>query len=187
MEENIKRMLKIGCLFSLIIIGSIIYLIFTNSKIKGAGSDCLVGSYLDGEYSKEIPSKNDGCIVDKIVCDNGGVATWNSDIWGIMLNNLTEKTKCNIYFKKNLTNKILDLAKNDTVNLASDDPDNNVRYIGANPNNYIYFNCSDYNNPTANTCELWRIIGVFNNVSKSDGTNSSLVKIIRNDSLGEFS
>ena len=57
MEENIKRMLKIGCLFSLIIIGSIIYLIFTNPKIKGAGSDYLIGSYLDEEYSKEIPEQ----------------------------------------------------------------------------------------------------------------------------------
>ena len=82
---------------------------------------------------------------------------------------------------------IANLAKIDTVNLATDDPDNNVRYIGANPNNYVYFNCSDYSNPTADTCELWRIIGVFNNVTKSDGTKENLVKIIRADSLGNYS
>ncbi len=34
----------------------------------------------------------------------------------------------------------------------------NIRYYGANPNNYIYFNCETY--PDTN-CELWRIIGVF--------------------------
>ena len=50
----------------------------------------------------------------------------------------------------------------------------------------MYFNCSDYNNPTADTCELWRIIGVFNNVTKSDGTKENLVKIIRNDSIGDI-
>ena len=82
---------------------------------------------------------------------------------------------------------ITNLSKTDTVNLATDDADNNVRYIGANPNNYVYFNCSDYNNPTADTCELWRIIGVFNNVTKRDGSKENLVKIIRVDSLGSYS
>ena len=37
----------------------------------------------------------------------------------------------------------------------------NIRYYGASPNNYIYFNCSDYSNQTSSTCETWRIIGVF--------------------------
>ena len=82
---------------------------------------------------------------------------------------------------------INNLAKTDTVNLATDDADKNVRYIGADPNNYVYFNCSDYSNPTADTCELWRIIGVFNNVTKGDGSKENLVKIIRADSLGNYS
>ena len=55
--------------------------------------------------------------------------------------------------------------------------DGNIRYYGASPNNYIYFNCSDYSNPTASTCEKWRIIGVF------DGK----VKIMRNESIGSYS
>ena len=50
----------------------------------------------------------------------------------------------------------------------------NIRYYGASPNNYIYFNCSDYNNQSSSTCELWRIIGIF------DGK----VKLMRNDSIG---
>ena len=53
----------------------------------------------------------------------------------------------------------------------------NIRYYGANPNNYIYFNCSDYSNQTSSTCELWRIIGVF------DGK----VKIMRNSTIGSYS
>ena len=86
-----------------------------------------------------------------------------------------------------MSDKITDLAKTDTVNLATDDPDKNVRYIGKDPSNYVYFNCSDYTNPTADTCELWRIIGVFNNVTKADGSKENLVKIIRSDSLGSYS
>ena len=50
----------------------------------------------------------------------------------------------------------------------------NIRYYGASPNNYIYFNCETY--PDTN-CELWRIIGVFNNQ----------VKIIRNEQIGVYS
>ena len=150
--------------------------------------DAVIGTYIDGEYSKTIPGKNDGYIVDKIVCDNDASASWDNDSWGIVLTNLTKRTKCNVYFKKyTLADKITDLAKTDTVNLATDDPDNNVRYIGKDPSNYVYFNCSDYNNPTADTCELWRIIGLFNNVTKGDGSQENLVKIIMADSLGELS
>ena len=53
----------------------------------------------------------------------------------------------------------------------------NIRYYGANPDNYVYFNCSNYNNPTASTCELWRIIGIF------DGK----VKLIRSSQIGTYS
>ena len=45
-------------------------------------------------------------------------------------------------------------------------PDQNIRYYGSDPNNYVSFNN-----------ELWRIIGVF-------GNN---VKLVRKDSLGELS
>ena len=72
------------------------------------------------------------------------------------------------------TQKITDLAKVDTINLASNDSDKNIRYIGKNPDNYVYFNCSDYNNQTADTCEKWSVIGLFNNITKGDGTQENL-------------
>ena len=59
------------------------------------------------------------------------------------------------------------------------------RYYGASPDNYVYFNCDDYSNQSSNTCEVWRIIGVFN-MEGTDGAGWSLVKIIRNDSIGNF-
>ena len=52
----------------------------------------------------------------------------------------------------------------DSYNLKIDNTkDQNVRYYGSNPNNYVSFNN-----------ELWRIIGVFNDN----------VKLVRKDSLG---
>ena len=65
----------------------------------------------------------------------------------------------------------------DTTNNLMEDVDGNIRYYGASPNNYIYFNCSDYSNQTSSTCETWRIIGVF------DGK----VKIMRGSVIGTYS
>ena len=86
-----------------------------------------------------------------------------------------------------LSEKVTDLATTDTTNFATDDPDNNIRYIGANPNNYVYFNCSDYSNQSDSTCERWRIIGVFKNMTKEDGSKEDLVKIVKDDSLSNIS
>ena len=46
------------------------------------------------------------------------------------------------------------------------------RYIGANPNNYVYFNGD----------ELWRIIGVFT-VEDGNGNTEQRIKIVRNEKL----
>ena len=48
------------------------------------------------------------------------------------------------------------------------------RYTGADPNNYIYFNCDSLEAQNSNTCEIWRII------SEDDNR----LRIIRNDSIG---
>lgn len=57
----------------------------------------------------------------------------------------------------------------------------NIRYIGASPYNYLKFNND----------ETWRIIGIFNNITSIDSNDNekteSLVKIIRNESLGNYS
>ena len=65
----------------------------------------------------------------------------------------------------------------DTTHNLMEDVAGNIRYYGANPNNYIYFNCSDYKNQSSSTCETWRIIGVF------DGK----VKIMRGSQIGTYS
>ena len=193
---------KYGTILSLVLIVTISIIYFTYSKFSSTNeatmyettvepfikNDYFIASYIDGEWSNEIPGKDDGYAVDKIVCDNGTTGTWNNEEWGIDIRNATQKVKCSIYFIKTvkLTNKITTLAATDSTNFATDDPDNNIRYIGKDPNNYVYFNCSDYLNQTEDTCEKWRIIGVFKNVTKSDGTKEDLVKIIRNDFIANI-
>ena len=54
------------------------------------------------------------------------------------------------------------------------------RYIGREPSNYLYFNCSDTSNTS--TCEIWRIIGVFK-VENNQGKSEFRIKIMRNDNL----
>ena len=91
------------------------------------------------------------------------------------------RTKCTMYFKEmSFTDSIL--ACNDTAanciknnaslsnEIATDDPDHNARFIGANPNNYVLFNN-----------ELWRIIGVFNNIDNGSGNKEARLKIIRDE------
>ena len=60
-------------------------------------------------------------------------------------------------------------------------PDKNIRYVGTSPRNYLKFNDD----------EIWRIVGVFNNITTIDENGKekkeSLVKIVRNDSLGYYS
>ena len=195
---------KYGTILSLVLIVTISIIYFTYSKFTSKNemtvyettvepfikNDYFIASYIDGEWSNEIPGKNDGYVVDKIVCDNGAIGTWNSDEWSITIRNATKKIKCSVFFivkPLSAVEKITTLATTDTTNFATDDPDNNIRYIGANPNNYVYFNCSDYNNQSDSTCEKWRIIGVFKNMTKSDGTKEDLVKIIRDDRIGSYS
>ena len=70
-----------------------------------------------------------------------------------------------------LTTYIMDLYDNEETRTSNglkkdNTPDQNIRYYGSNPNNYVLFNN-----------ELWRIIGVF-------GNN---VKLVRSESLGSLS
>ena len=194
---------KYGTIISLVLIVTISIIYFTYSKFTSTSeatayettvepfikNDYFIASYIDGEWSNEIPGKEDGYAVDKIVCDNGATATWDNEEWGINIRNATKKIKCSIYFKKlvKFTDQITNLASTDTTNFATDDPDNNIRYIGRDPSNYVYFNCSDYSKQTEDTCEKWRIIGLFNNVQKSNNIQENLIKITRNNLIGTFS
>lgn len=57
------------------------------------------------------------------------------------------------------------------------------RYIGNDPYNYIYFNCS--NPEDTSTCEIWRIIGIFT-VEDAQGNKERRMKIMKNESIGVY-
>ena len=193
---------KYGTILSLVLIVTISIIYFTYSKFTSTNeglvmettvepfikNDYFIASYIDGAWSNEIPGKDDGYAVDKVVCDNGAVGTWDNDEWGINIRNAMQKVKCGVYFYKLTTAKQIEaIASADITNISTDDPDDNTRYIGKDPNNYVYFNCSDYLNQSDSTCEKWRIIGVFKNVTKEDGTKEDLVKIIKEDIIKQDS
>ena len=128
----------------------------------------------------------------------GKNATKTYSIWAWMDENVGNEEQGKIFNSKIvvtntaidaelLTDKITELSATDTTSFATNDPDNNIRYIGANPNNYVYFNCSDYNNQSDSTCEKWRIIGVFKNITDSNNSKANLVKIIRDSTIGGYS
>ncbi|MGN1374068.1 MAG: hypothetical protein ACI4XK_02005 [Bacilli bacterium] len=144
----------------------------------------------------QVPSTN-AAMVSNYAIDAGKTHTYTLTITFLNKDenqndnmNVSFSTKVSINETKEyvttFAEQIADLAKTDTTNIATDDPDNNIRYIGANPNNYVYFNCSDYSNQSDSTCEKWRIIGVFKNVTKEDGSKADLVKIVKDDSLGNI-
>ena len=64
-----------------------------------------------------------------------------------------------------------------TYTLAYDGTtDNNLRYVGANPCNYVKIDN-----------EIWRIIGVMNNIDDGTGKKETRIKLIRNESIGKYS
>ena len=142
----------------------------------------------------QVPSTNDA-MVSNYAIDAGKTHTYTLTITFLNKDenqndnmNVSFTTKIGInesveYKEPGNADQIAELAAKDTTNFATDDPDNNIRYIGANPNNYVYFNCSDYSNQSDSICEKWRIIGVFKNVTKADGTKEDLVKIVKDERL----
>ena len=73
------------------------------------------------------------------------------------------------------TEYIESLLPSNPTTMNNDDPDGNVRYMGANPNNYVRFNN-----------ELWRIIGVFDVASTYGGATEKRIKIIRDEPIGNM-
>ena len=111
---------KYGTIFTLVLIVTISIIYFTYSKFSSSNeatmyettvepfikNDYFIASYIDGEWSNEIPGKNDGYIVDKVVCDNGATGTWNYSKWSIEVENATKKIKCGVYF---VTGSLIDV------------------------------------------------------------------------------
>ena len=150
--------------------------LIADSAEKKKVSDKLLGK--DEEITcKDVAKINDEDYASCIISfDSDGIAkvsiTGRGKFDGLKITNGTKEnaevkeiTKPTYGMKA--TEYITNLLEYDGEGLKKDNtPDQNIRYYGSNPNNYVRFNN-----------ELWRIIGVF-------GNN---VKLVRKDSLGSLS
>lgn len=166
---------------------------FTKEK-----EEVTIAYYVDEKETNEMPKKGSGyTLSSKSSCTNGITISFDEKEWSIKvdykgyLRNDEKRTKCTLYFEKASTaDQIVACGKNGTVageclsdTVASDEKQGlvdeseakNVRYVGVEPSNYVQFNN-----------ELWRIIGVMKDVENGSGTKETRIKIIREESIGNF-
>ena len=161
----LKKSSFLLCLI-IIMIGSVWLLNLKNDNSS------LVGVYIDGEYASNIPSKDADYVVEKIVCDNEAVGEWNYDDWGLLVKNMTKKSKCNVYFRKGIkladtitlvdaTGKCPTVNDDGSVNVTSAESENSLLCMA--PDNYgnsYYFRGNVQNNYVYFANFYWRIIRI---------------------------
>ena len=186
----------------IVVIGACFFMLEHSKKetiLKDEIEENTLAIYLEDEPINYIPEKDSGYTLDlsKSSCTNGVEVSFDYNSWSVKTNysnyayQNNERVKCSLYFKKRtFAESIVDcgaLSKDAgtcikenyylTDEVVDDETsDNNLRYIGANPDNYVWFND-----------ELWRIIGVMNNIDDGSDTKETRLKIIKNESIGEYS
>ena len=197
-QSHLKRNIMIGVVAVLII--SAVVLNFTRAKYRVTQSIPLVngtinytlpdiqivGLYINGVEAEELDSTKsytldttqstctykDGSTIQNLTLN------YDSDTKTFTIAPYTTKgTKCSLYFEESKGIPAVDVieeAYNTNPNMLAYDDYGNLRYIGADPNNYVLFND-----------ELWRIIGVFSEDTHG-ASGQKLIKIIRNDSIGNI-
>lgn len=149
-EENGKKYVKLKILNS-------------NSTSKSVEISTVLGYSNGGDLIYDSDTLT--LVTDSI---KGNLTTYITNLY----TNATKTTVTNNSITYNYATSVS--LMNDRLGGNTTDYDGgNLRYYGSSPSNYIYFNCSDYSNQSSSTCEVWRIIGVF------DGK----VKIMRNSML----
>lgn len=161
-------MKKKATILLLIFIG--IVLIFLKRN-ESSGQDFL-SIYLDGSEVETIPIKN-SALFEKTVCDDDVNVHWDNKRWGIVVGNLNNKVKCNLYFKT-LDNKVSEIisevSSEDNCPTMNDDGTVNVTEYEAD-NGYLcqmnngtaksyYFRGNNVNNYVKFANFYWRIIRI---------------------------
>ena len=201
--EVLKRShLKRNILIGVLVVGIIVAIIlnFTRAKYRVTQSIPLVNGtinysladlnivalYIDGVEAEELDSsKNYTLDTDQSTCTYKDGSTiqnltlsYDADTKTFTITPYTTKgTKCTLYFDEVTGTPAVDVIEDAYIanpNILAYDDYDNLRYIGANPNNYVSFND-----------ELWRIIGIFNDDTHGV-SGQKLIKIIRNDSIGNI-
>ena len=139
--------------------------------------ECINVSDLNGEYIKKDNSNYQGVILSHYLGDkisqtihltNGKYYVVGTD--ELNLDNVFEErpeefvNNCSDYTPSTSTNNLAYItSKVASSSYATDDPDGNFRFIGSDPNNYVYFNG-----------QTWRIIGIFDDKLKIISPNIGL-------------
>lgn len=155
--------------FSTMVVGA--NTIYSNSISSSGTTNFTFYLYIDGNSENNLNMMNKS-LVGSIVVE---AQEKQYETFSTVIENLMADGE-----KETVTGKGTDYEYNTTNSIMFDNFEN-YRYYGANPNNYVYFNCDDYSNQSSSTCEVWRIIGVFNN-----GILTHQIKIIRNESIGTY-
>ncbi len=155
--------------FSTMVVGT--NTIYSNSISSSGTTNFIFYLYIDGNSENNLNMMNKSLV--------GTITVEGNEVIGETLSSYIENLMAGGVYET-VTNNGVDYEYN-TVNSLMDDNYGNIRYYGSSPNNYVYFNCDDYSNQSSSTCEVWRIIGLFN-----DQIEPSLIKIVRNDSIGNF-
>lgn len=155
--------------FSTMVVGA--NTIYSNSISSSGTTNFTFYLYIDGNSENNLNMMNKSLVGSIVVeAQEKQYETFSTVIENLMADGEYETVTGNgTDYEYNTTNSIMF------------DNFENYRYYGANPNNYVYFNCDDYSNQSSSTCEVWRIIGVFNN-----GNLTHQIKIIRNESIGTY-
>ena len=155
--------------FSTMVVGA--NTIYSNSISSSGTTNFTFYLYIDGNSENNLNMMNKS-LVGSIVVE---AQEKQFETFSTVIENLMADGE-----KETVTGNGTDYDYNTTNSIMFDNFEN-YRYYGANPNNYVYFNCDDYSNQSSSTCEVWRIIGVFNN-----GILTHQIKIIRNESIGTY-
>ena len=158
-----------------------------SNKIKEYKNETYIIAYVDGVETKKYPENCNYKAIAKAYIGSQEVnlenltVTCSSNKWTTNYIGFADRIEVKFtYGSSILANYFLTLDKASNGLEVDDTPDENLRYVGASPKNYINFNG-----------ETWRIIGVFNNIITIDEQGNkkteSLVKIVRDESLGNYS
>lgn len=155
--------------FSTMVVGT--NTIYSNSISSSGTTNFIFYLYIDGNSENNLNMMNKSLV--------GTITVEGNEVIGETLSSYIENLMADGDITT-VTNNGINYDYN-TVNSLMNDNYGNIRYYGSSPSNYVYFNCDDYSNQSSSTCEVWRIIGLFN-----DQNEPSLIKIVRNDSIGNF-
>ena len=136
------------------------------ADIKKNSKDIEIAAIVGGKLSDKIPEKSEGYIVDEVECTNDAEGKWSNENWELSVKKLTTSgTTCSLnFYPKELSDYIIaksmgnsEIEKFEHVETDQTKALTEYRYIGKDPNNYVYFGCKE--NCTEEN--LYRIIGVI--------------------------